>query len=98
VAEAMSRGRPVIGTRPGGHSDMIDESNGILVPRGDAAALAAAMAELIGDPARREALGAAARERARSFSAEDILPRFERAYEEARARSRGSEPTPRSTT
>jgi glycosyltransferase involved in cell wall biosynthesis len=96
VAEAMSRGKAVIGTRPGGHSDMIDEHNGILVPRGDAAALAAAMTELIVDPGRREALGAAARERARSFAADRVLPRFERVYEEARPSSRGPRSAPRS--
>jgi glycosyltransferase involved in cell wall biosynthesis len=83
VAEAMSRGRPVIGTRLGGHADMLDKRTGILVPQGDAAALAAAMSALIDDPDRRQALGRAARERAASFSATQVLPRFERVYEEA---------------
>jgi glycogen synthase len=83
VAEAMSRGRPVIGTRLGGHADMLDERTGILVPQGDPAALSAAMAALIEDPDRRQALGRAARERAASFSAAQVLPRFERTYEEA---------------
>ena len=64
----MSRGRPVIGTQLGGHTDMLDETTGILVPQGDAAALAAAMSELIEDPERREALGRAAAERAKSFA------------------------------
>jgi len=60
VAEAMSRGRPVVGTRTGGHGDMLDESSGILVPQGDPEALARAMADLIGDPDRRAAMGLAA--------------------------------------
>jgi glycosyltransferase involved in cell wall biosynthesis len=81
VAEGMSRGRPVIGTQLGGHTDMLDESTGMLVPQGDAAALAAAMGELIADPERREALGRAAAERAKSFAAPSVLPRFEQAYE-----------------
>ena len=38
------------------------------------------MAELIADPERRERLGQAAAERARSFRAENVLPRFEEAY------------------
>ena len=80
VAEAMSRGRPVIGTTLGGHADMIDETTGILVPQGDAGALARAMQELIDDPQRRAAMGRAALERARTFTAEAVLPRFEQAY------------------
>jgi glycosyltransferase involved in cell wall biosynthesis len=82
VAEAMSRGRPVVGTRLGGHADMIDEETGILVPQGDADALAVAMRTLIDDPALRLALGEAARRRATRFSADEVLPRFERLYEE----------------
>jgi glycosyltransferase involved in cell wall biosynthesis len=80
VAEGMSRGRPVIGTSRGGHTDMLDEETGILVPQGDPEALAAAMRELVEDPARREALGRAAAERAESFAAPSVLPRFEDAY------------------
>jgi glycosyltransferase involved in cell wall biosynthesis len=38
------------------------------------------MAKLIGDPQLREAMGRAAAERARSFRAENVLPRFEEAY------------------
>jgi len=81
VAEGMSRGRPVIGTELGGHTDMLDESTGMLVPQGDPDALATAMRELIADPERREVLGRAAAERAKSFAAPSILPRFEQAYE-----------------
>lgn len=83
VSEGMSRGKPVIGTRLGGHTDMLDETTGILVPQGDAAALAAAMEELIGDPARREELGRAAAERARAFAEPAVVPRFEQAYRDA---------------
>jgi len=91
VAEAMNRGRPVIGTRLGGHADMLDESTGILVPQGDSDALAAAMRELIDDPDRRRALGRAARERSADFSAANVLPRFESAYEAVIARATGGE-------
>jgi glycosyltransferase involved in cell wall biosynthesis len=80
VAEAMNRGRPVIGTRPGGHVDMIDDSAGRLVPQGDATALTEAMAALIGDPELRERYGRAAAERAKEFAASAVLPRFEQAY------------------
>jgi glycosyltransferase involved in cell wall biosynthesis len=80
VVEAVSRGKPVIGTQLGGHVDIVDRTNGILVPQGDDAALAAAMDELIRDPARREACGQASAERAHTFGASYILPRFEEAY------------------
>jgi glycosyltransferase involved in cell wall biosynthesis len=89
VAEGMSRGRPVIGTQLGGHTDMLDETTGVLVPQGDVDALAAAMAELIENPQRREQLGKAAAERARSFAAPAVLPRFEHAYEEILAKGAG---------
>jgi glycosyltransferase involved in cell wall biosynthesis len=81
VAEGMSRGKPVIGTRLGGHADLLTDATGILVPQGDVDALAQAMTELIDDPPRREELGRAAAERALTFSAASVLPRFEEAYE-----------------
>lgn len=83
VSEGMSRGRPVIGTRPGGHTDMLTSESGILVPQGDVTALTTAMYELIVDPERRERMGRAAAERAKTFAAGAVLPRFEQAYREA---------------
>ena len=80
VAEAMNRGRPVIGTTLGGHIDMIGDSAGILVPQGDVGALAEAMERLIADPALREQDGRVARERAEDFAATAVIPRFEETY------------------
>jgi glycosyltransferase involved in cell wall biosynthesis len=55
-------GRAVIGTRVGGMPDIITPGvNGVLVPSGDADALAAAISDLIVDPARRAAMGDAGR-------------------------------------
>ena len=91
VYEAMSRGRAVIGTRPGGHEDMIEDGRtGLLVPAGDVGALGAAMSRLIGDAGLREALGERARERSRAFTAEAVLPELERLYRET-AGERGHE-------
>jgi glycosyltransferase involved in cell wall biosynthesis len=87
VCEAMSRGRPVIATRPGGHTDMvIDGETGLLVERGDVRGLANAMQFLLDHDDERERLGAAARVRAREFTVEVLLPRLERLYEDALAR------------
>jgi glycosyltransferase involved in cell wall biosynthesis len=63
VIEAMAHGIPVIASNVGGIPDIIDADSGILVPPGDAAALADAMAVLANDPKRRNEMGAAARER-----------------------------------
>jgi len=81
VHEAMSKGRAVIGTRPGGHQDMIDDGEtGLLVPSGDPAALRAAMARLIDDPELRERIGSNARRRATRFTPENVMPELEQLY------------------
>ncbi|MGZ6299318.1 MAG: glycosyltransferase, partial [Candidatus Limnocylindria bacterium] len=81
VHEAMSRGRAVIGTRPGGHEDMIEDGkNGLLVEAGDSDSLRDAMSRLIRDPALRERLGAAALRRAEDYTAEAVMPQMEDLY------------------
>jgi glycosyltransferase involved in cell wall biosynthesis len=55
--------------------------NGILVPPGDADALAAAMQQLIDDPAYCQRLGEAAQAYAANFMAEVSVPRFEQLYQ-----------------
>ncbi len=81
VHEAMSKGCAVIGTKPGGHEDMIEDGkNGLLIPVGDADALAAAMARLADDAPLRERLGAAALMRALDFTPEVVMPQMEHLY------------------
>ena len=63
--EAMAEGTPVIGTRHAGIVEAVaDGETGLLVPQGDPAALAAAIALLRDGPERRGAMGRAARARA----------------------------------
>lgn len=84
VHEAMSRGKAIVGTIPGGHADMIEHGrSGLLVPAGETAALTAAMRTLIEDPALRERLGVRARVRAQEFAAENVVPRYEQLYARA---------------
>ena len=62
VAEAMAVGKPVVAARAGGLPEIVEhEVTGLLVPPGDLAACAAAVTRLLGDPALRARLGAAAR-------------------------------------
>ena len=58
LIEACAAARCVIGTQVGGIADIIAPGvNGLLVPSGDSTALAAAIQDLISDPARRKAMG-----------------------------------------
>ena len=62
--EGMIFAKPVIAGRAGGGAEVIEDGvAGLLVPPGDAAALAAAMVKLAGDPAIRDAMGQAGRRR-----------------------------------
>ncbi|GIW11836.1 MAG: lipopolysaccharide glycosyltransferase, putative [Dehalococcoidia bacterium] len=60
VIEAMLCGRAVVGTEVGGVPEMISECGSVVPPR-DRRALAQALISLLSDPARCQALGAAAR-------------------------------------
>jgi glycosyltransferase involved in cell wall biosynthesis len=81
VREAMTRGRPVVGSAIGGNPDMIEDGRtGFLVPPGDVTALATAMGRLIADPDLCRRLGDAARLSTRPFAADAIAARFEHLY------------------
>lgn len=81
VYEGMSRGKAVIGTKPGGHTDMIVHGEtGLLTPLGDVDALTAAMQRLIDNPDLCAQLGQAAKVRAAQFVAAVSVPRFEHLY------------------
>jgi glycosyltransferase involved in cell wall biosynthesis len=60
----MAFARPGVATAAGGIPDaVVPGETGLLVPVADHQALAQALLELLGDPARREAMGAQGRRR-----------------------------------
>jgi glycosyltransferase involved in cell wall biosynthesis len=85
LLEGMALGRPIVASAVGGIPEMIEDGvSGVLVPPDDAHALAAAVTELLRDPARRARLGAAARERlATRFSREGFAAAMFAAFDEA---------------
>lgn len=84
LLEAMACGVPCIATRVGGAPEVVEEGKtGLLVRYGDEAALAGALRELLADPARARAMGAAGRERAMSsFSWDAVAARTLDVYRE----------------
>jgi glycosyltransferase involved in cell wall biosynthesis len=81
VGEAMACGRPVIAADAGGTAELVGEDGaGVLVPPGDADALAASVRELLGDPEQRRRLGEAARARIETeFPLVRMIDRYEAA-------------------
>ena len=81
VLEAMAAELPVVASRVGGVGELVrDGATGTLVPPGDSAALAHALAQLAADPELRARMGAAGRRRAEE---EFGLERFGRAHARA---------------
>jgi glycosyltransferase involved in cell wall biosynthesis len=81
AAEALGQGVPVVGFRVAGVEEVVtDGSDGRLVPDGDVAAFADATLELLADPKRREAFGAAGRRSAARFDIARARERTEALY------------------
>lgn len=85
--EAFAAGRPVVASATGGVADWLQDGvSGLTVRPGDAAALAKALEQLLGDPDRQRAMGRAGRETvADRFSPERHLEALIDAYQTARS-------------
>jgi glycosyltransferase involved in cell wall biosynthesis len=83
VLEWMAESKAIVATRVGGIPGLIEDgTQGILVPPGDAQAVAHAVGHLLADPAARERLGAAARARQQAeFRFERTVEVLEDLYE-----------------
>jgi glycosyltransferase involved in cell wall biosynthesis len=81
LVEAMAAGRPVVASRTGGIPDLIrDGENGLLVPPGDASALAEALGYLIDNPGPARRMGRRGRDLCRQFSLERMVEHIDGLY------------------
>ena len=89
AAEAMGCETAVVASDAGGLPEVVQHGvTGLVVPRGDSAALAEAIGSLLGDPERRAKMGRAGRERAlRLFDWDRTAEQFERIYADVLARA-----------
>jgi phosphatidylinositol alpha-mannosyltransferase len=84
LTEAFAAGTPVVASEIAGYADVVrDGVDGLLVPRGDATALAVTLHELAYDRARLVAMGASAAEHAQRYAWPRIAAEVEQAYEDA---------------
>jgi glycosyltransferase involved in cell wall biosynthesis len=74
LPQAMATGLPVVATAIDGNAEAVQDGlNGRLVPPSDPAALAQAVGELLGSPQLAVEMGAAGRQRALEFSAQQMV-------------------------
>lgn len=92
LMEAMATGVAVVGTDVGGTNELVvDGESGLLVPAYDPAALAAALARLLGDPEQRARLAAGGRRRMEAcFSLDVMLDAKQRLFLDVASERRGA--------
>lgn len=82
AVEAMAAGTPVVAARSGALPEIVTHGlDGLLVPPGDSLALAETVASLVDHPEVLLSMGNAARDAARRFAPEVVIPRIEAVYE-----------------
>jgi glycosyltransferase involved in cell wall biosynthesis len=96
VVDAMACGKPIIGSDTAGNPLVIEPGvNGLLVPSGNAAALAAAMQQLASQPELARAMGQAGRRLVETrFGWPPIARHYRQRYAELIARHLGVSPEP----
>jgi phosphatidylinositol alpha-mannosyltransferase len=83
LLEAMAAGLPVVASDIAGYREVVRHGvEGLLVPPGDAAGVARAIARILDDPPLSKRLAEAGRARARHFSWDRLIARIEAIYAE----------------
>lgn len=84
VAEAMAMERPVVATRSGAFTELLEDGRGWLADRGDPRALADALGQALASPDDRAGRASRARAHAmRSFRMQDLVARYVDVYRSA---------------
>jgi glycosyltransferase involved in cell wall biosynthesis len=82
VMEAMAGRLPVVATAVGGVPELVENGvTGLLTPAGDGAALAVALADMAGNPAKRREFAEAAARRSRQFDVAAMVERYAALFE-----------------
>jgi glycosyltransferase involved in cell wall biosynthesis len=89
LLEAMASGLPVVVTAVGGNPEIVRHGReGLLVPRGDAEATAAALLRLLDEPAAATVMGQAGRDRVRErYQLQQTIEAYWRLYERLAGRA-----------
>jgi phosphatidyl-myo-inositol alpha-mannosyltransferase len=82
LTRAFATATPAVASDIEGYAAVADDSSAMLVPPGDADAVARSLVELLTDEPRRAALGASARKIAERYSWDGIARRLVEIYEE----------------
>jgi glycosyltransferase involved in cell wall biosynthesis len=96
LLEAMALGKPVVATDVGGNRELVRQGyNGILVPFGDAEAVAKATLSLVHDPKVSREMGQRAKEMVvNQFSLKNMVQQYQSLYSETlKRKGRGEEQT-----
>ncbi len=82
ILEAMATGLPVVATRVGGNSELVEDGiSGTLVPPGDVKAIALTLLQYLKNPDLRSSFGKRSRDRTlRDFSVENMVKGYETVY------------------
>jgi D-inositol-3-phosphate glycosyltransferase len=87
LLEAWAQAHPVVASEVGGVPFLVsNRTDGLLYPYGDVRALTGHLKDLLDDPSRGAAMGAAGREKARKYAWEKVAPQFFGVYERVRTR------------
>jgi len=86
LTEAFAHGKPVVASNIAGYRDVVrDGKDGVLVPVGDATALAEALRDLWHEPERLKSYSVSAAERAQTFAWPKVAQEVTKVYEKATA-------------